>query len=651
MKPRTLSELTTRITRSLLGSTSPASVAARSRAPFLTSWTTSLEQSLHGLIPPESLTSDLVRSVIAHPSMAPHPSLSLSFFTWCAQQPNYSHDAAAYDTVIRYLSASRNNPSAVRRLLREVKARGLALQGKTYEGVLGFFLRNGMIDDGFWVFCEMLRWDCDLGMSACNGLLGDLASDGRVKSARKVFDQMILRGVGFTTLGIGLFLWRFCRLVDVEGILMMIDKVLGCSAGNTIDGSVVVVLIVHGLCKESRLEDANAVLDDLRNRGWKPDFIAYRVVAEEFGRLNDMVGRESVLKRKRKLGVAPRMNEYTGFLFGLISERRIREAKELCEVIVSGDFQLQEDVLNSLVGTVSADYPEHGVDFLKYMIQKGKLPTLLTLTNLGKNLAKHRSGDELLGVYDLLISENYFNDAESYNVIISCLCDCGRVKEAYGILQEMRKRRLGMGISTYNLIFDACCKDDLIRPAKKLWDEMFSYGCEANLRTYEILISKFSEIAEVEEAERLFSHMLAKGLLPSHTIYRSLILGLCDEGKAEAALRIFDAAIKMDVSLAQDVLGVFVQCLCRNGILDAASRAMTCFPNEMVNPEAHMTLLTCLADANEMTIAVKHVKWLRENSPNALGAVSAAVEAIVSSTTSRQEQLSKLLHMLKAGSY
>lgn len=421
----------------------------------------------------------------------------------------------------------------------------------------------------------------DIGSETCNSLLAALASDGYIEHAQKVFVEMTQRGVPLTTLGFGVFVWRLCGNAELGVVLSLLDEV-GAS-DSEINGSIIALLVVHGLCKNSRASEAFFILDELRNRNCKPDFMAYRIVSEAFRSTGNVVETEKVLKKKRKLGVAPRISDYREFILVLIRERRICEAKELGEVIVSWNFPIEDDVLNVLIGSVSAIEPDSALVLFKFMVGKERFPTHLTLSNLSRSLCKHGKIDELLESFQLLSFHNYFNDLESYNVMVSYLCKAGRVKEAYGVLQEMRKKGLGPDIVSYNSLMEACCREDLLRPAKRLWDEMFTNGCSANLRTYNILIAKFAKEGQVEEARRLFNHMLEKAVAPDATTYTSLLQGLCQETKLEAAFEVLNICVKQDSTLARRVLNAYILYLCKEGtsfshsnLLDMSNLSLCC---------------------------------------------------------------------------
>ena len=52
-----------------------------------------------------------------------------------------------------------------------------------------------------------------------------LSSDGCISYARKVFDEMSLRGVSISMIGFGVFMWRFCRNAKVSETLSLFDEV------------------------------------------------------------------------------------------------------------------------------------------------------------------------------------------------------------------------------------------------------------------------------------------------------------------------------------------------------------------------------------------------------------------------------------------
>ncbi|KAA8548252.1 hypothetical protein F0562_004487 [Nyssa sinensis] len=605
-------------------------------------WTPSLEQTLHQLICRDSLTPSLVARVI-DPFLLNHHSLALGFFNWASQQPGFCHTSITYQSILKCLSTSRHF-NAVDNLLKQVRAQKINLDPSIYRSMIASQIIGKKTKSAFSTFSDVISLNQDIGTDTCNSLLAALSSDGYIGNAHKVFNEMVLRGVSLSTLGFGVFIWRFCRTAELSETLSLLDVVRkGVSA---INGSIIALLVVHGLCLESRVAEAFCILDELRRRDCKPDFMAYRIVAEAFRLTGSVVDVEKVLKKKRKLGVAPRANDYREFIFALISERRICEAKELGEVIVSGNFPIEDDVLNGLIGSVSTISPCSAMLFFNFMVEKERFPTLLTLSNLSRNLCKHGKNDELLEVFEILTAKEYFSDLESYEVMVSFLCKIGRVKEAYGVLQEMKKKGFGPDVSFYNSLMEACCREDLLRPAKRLWDEMFTSGCNGNLKTYNILIQKFSEMGQVEESQRLFCHMLEKGVPPDAMTYTSLLKGLCQQKRLEAALEVFNKSFEQDALLAQTLLSTFILYLCKEGHFLAASRLLCGFTNDMGHSDSHVLFLKCLVDAREIQIAIEHIKWTGDNAPLMLQGICSELLGSLSSS-SKPELILQLLQSVQ----
>lgn len=521
-----------------------------------------MEQSLHGLGFRHSISPSLVARVI-DPFLLNHHSLALGFFNWAAQQPGYSHDSISYHSIFKTLSLSRQF-SAMDALFKQVKTQKILLDSTVYRSLVDALLLGRKAQSAFWVLEEALSSGREIHPDVCNRLLAALTSDGYCDYAQKLFVKMRQRGLSLNTLGFGVYIGSFCKSSDTNELLRLVGEVK--KSNFNINGSIIALLILQGLCKCSREMDAFYILEELRNIDCKPDFMAYRIIAEAFVVTGNLYERQVVLKKKRKLGVAPRSSDYREFILDLISAKRLTEAKEVAEVIVSGNFPIDNDILDALIGSVSAVDPDSAVGFLNFMvINTGKLPAIRTLGKLSKNLCRQDKSDLLIKAYEVLSSRGYFSEPESYSLMISFLCKAGRVREGYSALHEMKKKGFDPDVSLYNALIEACCKAEMIRPAKKLWDEMFVEGCRMNLTTYNVLIKKLSEEGEVEESLRLFQKMLEKGIEPDETIYTSLIESLCKDTKLEDALEVFGKCMERDKTVARRVLITFVLNLCSNG--------------------------------------------------------------------------------------
>ncbi|XP_060191350.1 pentatricopeptide repeat-containing protein At5g14080 [Lycium barbarum] len=622
---------------------SGALIDASKQSTRTQTWTPALEQTLHHLRCRESLSPTLVAKVI-DPFLVNHHSLALGFFNWASQQPGFSHDSSTYHSILKTLCITRQF-NTLDKLFKQVKAQKIRLHPSLYRSVIASQIIGKKSNLAFSIFSEVPSLASEIGSQTCNSLLAALSSEGNYKCAFQVFDEMNHRGVRLNTLGFGVFLWRLCSFNGLEKSLGLLDEVRKIDFSG-INGSVLAVLVVHGLCSGSRIAEAVSAFDELRIRECKPDFIAYRVVAEALGNMRSVVDKDLVLKKKRKLGVAPRNNDYKEFIFDLISEKLIIEAKDLGKVIACGNFPMDDDLLHALIGSVSVIDPELAIFFLNFMLGKEMVPDLVAVTSLSANLCKHGKIDELLEVFQNLSSRNYFSHTHSYNIMVSFLCKAGKVREAYEVLRDMRRKGAIPDIQSYNLLLEACCQEDLLRPAKRLWDEMFTNGCPGNLETYNILIQKCSEEGEIEDAYRLFHDMIEKGVVPDAITYISVLKGLCQAKDLKMSLEVFDKCAMQNPTLARSVLRTFILSLCKEGYLVPAMELLRDQSTDIAILDSHLILLKFLADAEAISLAVEHLKWIQGKSPMMHQALSNEILASISSS-SKPDPILKLFQLMQ----
>ncbi|KAK8938151.1 Pentatricopeptide repeat-containing protein [Platanthera guangdongensis] len=527
-------------------------------------WSSAVEETLRRLLFSFSLplSPSLVSSAI-DPHLLRHHSLAAGLFHFASHQPNFSHSPLSFHSYLKCLSIS-GHPHSIVSLLKLAHSQRIPLFSPSIALAASSLLLAGRPVEASEILLK--HADDELPPALCNSVLAALSSGGFLRAATQLFDEMLLRKVQFNMVGFVCFIAKFSRGEELGRTLTLAENVKKKHGCCRIDGSIAAAMIVDGLCRAGRVDDSWRILEDLRRIDCKPDFIAYRIVSEGLKSAGRLLEMESVLKQKRKLGVAPRANDYRNFIFSLISERRFSEAKELAEAIVSGDFPIDDDVLNALIGSISTIDIDSATIFCKHLIRKERFLSPLVLRILSRKLCKDddESG-EILDIFKSLLDKGYFKGVKGCNVLLSFLCKAGRLNEAYDVLNKIKKTGEKPDISSYNLLLEALCREDLLRPAKKLWDEIFVNGCSANLQTYNILIKKFAQVGESKEGLGLFDHMLRKGVVPNDVTYSSSMKLLCQENRMHEVVELFSRCLEQDTALAHSTLCILVLSLCSEG--------------------------------------------------------------------------------------
>ncbi|KAI5431266.1 hypothetical protein KIW84_035439, partial [Lathyrus oleraceus] len=356
-------ELAQRISRTIISTSKNHTKTKHHHYP----WTSQIEETLHNNLN-QNLTPSLVSSII-DPFLLHHHSLALGFFNWASQQPGFTHTSSTFHSILKSLSLTQNHfhSNSLLSLLKKAQSFHFPIHPSVFRSVIITHISRNNLHQAFSIFIEVVSLINEIGAPICNSLLAALSSNNN-SNARKVFDEMIVKSVPFSTLGFGGFVWYVCKEGDLGKVLGLLDEVGEC--GSEINGSVVAVMIVNGLCFAGKVSEAMVMLSELRNRGWKPDFMAYWVVAKGFREMGNVVDEINVLKMKRKLGVAPRSGDYKEIIFELVSEKRICEAKMIGEVIVGGNFVVEDDVFNVLIESVSDVDPIGAIVFFNYVVER-----------------------------------------------------------------------------------------------------------------------------------------------------------------------------------------------------------------------------------------------------------------------------------------
>ncbi|CAH9108444.1 unnamed protein product [Cuscuta europaea] len=130
---------------------------------------------------------------------------------------------------------------------------------------------------------------------------------------------------------------------------------------------------------------------------------------------------------------------------------------------MDGNFPTDDNLLNVLIGSVSVVDPHSSMLFFNFMVGKDVFPTLLTLNNMGRNLCKHENVEMLVELFQKLSARAHVTDQQSYKVMITLLWEAGKVKEAYDLLCEMKRKGFDFDILSYNSLLQACCSEDLVQ--------------------------------------------------------------------------------------------------------------------------------------------------------------------------------------------
>lgn len=168
-----------------------------------------------------------------------------------------------------------------------------------------------------------------------------------------------------------------------------------------------------------------------------------------------------------------------------------------------------------------------------------------TLNILIKGLCKCGRLEDAYQVLDEFPKQKCKPNKMTFSTIMHCMCEKGMVDEAFGLIKRMEKERVSPDAVTFNILVSGLQKQGRIEESMELLDRMRLMGCEPNKGTYQEILYGLLKSKRYVDAKKFVHMMRYKALIPSFLSYKLLVLGLCEENM----LRDVDWVLKSMVSV------------------------------------------------------------------------------------------------------
>lgn len=117
-------------------------------------------------------------------------------------------------------------------------------------------------------------------------------------------------------------------------------------------------------------------------------------------------------------------------------------------------------------------------------------------------------------------------DACCLNIIIKGLCECGKLEDAFHVLDEFPNQRCKPNVRTFSTLMHALCERGKVDEAFGLFERMEKDGIFPDTITFNILILGLRKQRRVEEGMELLERMELKGCKPNSGTYQQILYGL-----------------------------------------------------------------------------------------------------------------------------
>ncbi|KAI8529085.1 hypothetical protein RHMOL_Rhmol12G0198300 [Rhododendron molle] len=376
-----------------------------------------------------------------------YPLKALSFFKWVGGCLGYEHNSVTYNAVARVLGRD-DSIGEFWSMVKEMQGLGHEMDIDTYIKISRQFQKNKMLKDAVELYELMMDGPYKPSAQDCGVLLRTISVGGNANMdlVYRVVDKHEAAGNVLTKSdydGIHRALTSVGRFDEAEKIVETMRN-LGHEPDN-----ITYSQLVFGLCKAGRLEEASKVLDLMEAKGCIPDIKTWTILIKGHCAANEV--------------------DKALFCFANMMEKNCDADADLLDVLVNG--------------FISQNRIEGANQLVVEMVNKVRLrPWQATYKSLIQRLLEKRKFEEALNLLHLMKKHNYPPSPEPFVHFISRF---GTVEDAGDFLKALSGKEYP-SISAYLHVFKAFFQEGRDSEAKDLL-----FKCPHHIRKHEAICSLF----------------------------------------------------------------------------------------------------------------------------------------------------------------
>ncbi|XP_004504955.1 pentatricopeptide repeat-containing protein At2g17140 [Cicer arietinum] len=428
-----------------------------------------------------------------------------------------------------------------------------------------------------------------------NLLLQSLCESNALDHALQLFDRMSEKGCHPNEFTVGILVRGFCRAGKTQQALEFIDNKF-CKNVNR----VVYNTLVSSFCKQDMNDEAEKLVERMRDQGLFPDVVTFNSRISALCRAGKVFEASRIFRDMQmdgELGL-PKPNVVTFNLMvkGFCQQGMMKEASSLVETMKkAGNFVTLESYNTWLLGFLRNGKLLEARLFLDEMVDNGVEPNIYSYNIVMDGLCRNHMMLDARRLMDLMVSNGVCPDTVTYTTLLHGYCSKGKVFEAKAVLNEMIRK--GCHPNTYtcntllhslwkegrkseaeemlhkmnekcyqldtvtcNIVVNGLCKNGELEKAIEVVSEMWTDGTNSldkensfaglvslihnvstnmpDVITYTTLINGLCKVGRLEEAKKKFIEMMAKNLHPDSVTYDTFVSSFCKQGKISSALRV-----------------------------------------------------------------------------------------------------------------
>ncbi|KAJ0231093.1 Pentatricopeptide repeat-containing protein [Hirschfeldia incana] len=603
-----------------------------------------IEPALEPLVP--FLSRKLIASVIKDQNL--NPQLGFRFFIWASRRERL-RSKESFFLLIDMLS-KENGCDLYWQTLEDLKSIGVSIDPYCFCVLISAYAKMGLAENAVESFGRMKEeFDCRPDVFTYNAVLRVLVKkEVFFTLAFAVYSEMLKCNVDPNRYTFGVLmdgLYKKGRMNDAQ---KMFDDMTG---RGILPDRVTYTILISGLCQRGSVEDAKKVFDEMKD----PDSVACHALLDGFCKLGRMVEAFEMLRVFERDGFVLGLRGYSSLIDGLFRVGRYDEGFELYEIMIKKNMKPDVVLYTILIqGLSKAGRVEDALKLLSSMPSKGIPPDTYCYNAVIKALCEQGLLEEARSLHLEMSETESFPDEFTHTILICSMCRNGLVRKAEEIFREIEKRGCSPSVATFNALIDGLCKSGELKEARLLLHKM-EVGRPASLflrlshsgnRSFDAMVGSGS----ILKAYKDLAHLADAGNSPDIVTYNVLINGFCKAGNIDGALKLLNVLQLKGLSPDSVTYNTLINGLHRVGREEEAFKLFYAKDDFRHSPAVYRSLMTWSCRKRKIAVAIslwmkylKKVSCLDDDTADEIeqcfkkGETERALRRLIELDTSREE--------------
>ncbi|XP_047311471.1 putative pentatricopeptide repeat-containing protein At5g08310, mitochondrial [Impatiens glandulifera] len=462
------------------------------------------------------------------------------FFTWASDQSGYRHNCYAYNAMASILARARED-SALRLLAAEVVTSRCSLT----PGALGFLIRclgsEGLVKEANALFDQVREVGlCVPNVYSYNCLLETFSSSSSVDFLETRYREMCNLGYKPDKYTLTPVLRCYCNAGKFDKALQVLDII---KQQGWLDSHVLSILVVN-FSKCAEFDKVVDFIEKMDGSGITLNGKTFYVLIHGFVKESKLDNALEVFDKMKKLGFTPDFSIYDVLIGGLCKNKETEKKAlhlftEMIELGINPNAKLLQKLISSLPG-------ENEILHFFYELRGSLSSELVRISLYNAVLDGLVNIGSIEKAYSLLmtIMGEEKPDSTSFAIVINGLCCACKLDVALDLLRKMGPFNCKPDLLLYNNLIDSLCNSNRIDECYNLLSEMKEFGLQPSQFTYNSIFGYFCKAEDVESAYNILKEMRLNRHEPWIKHYSLLVKKLCERGKAVEACSFLDGMVR-----------------------------------------------------------------------------------------------------------